>query len=94
MTDKRTEFAKKERIRQFTNHNFHKLGKCGACGREGYTEWHHLKYEEPVLGAGIVELCSFCHRKDSKRGSKIDQKNEYVGVLNVLEMIKRWINQT
>ena len=91
-TDNYAESYTKRRIRELTWRNFKKSGHCSACGRVGYTEWHHLKYEEPVLSAGITELCSFCHRKDSKRGGKIEIRNEQTGVLKVLEMIKEWIN--
>src|SRR5262245_42437802 len=36
--------------------------KCSNCGKIGYTQMHHLQYDDNDPLAYTVELCVICHR--------------------------------
>lgn len=40
-----------------------KNGLCSNCGREGYTQLHHIKYHDEDPLKDTVELCAHCHGK-------------------------------
>ena len=81
--------SKKAKSNNHTNKSskLTKSGVCRICGREGYTEWHHIisrghakktgQIELITNPGNIVELCKSCHDQTtaSKAWYMLQKKN-------------------
>ena len=94
-TDGLYNFSKNIKIRIKSKNNNHtnksseltKSGVCRICGKEGYTEWHHIisrghakktgQMELITNPGNIVELCKSCHNQTtaSKSWYLLQKKN-------------------
>ena len=51
-----------------------RTGKCSNCGKNGFTEVHHDKYDDLNPAAHIRELCRSCHRRVTWEMGQYDHK--------------------